>query len=111
MVLPLPQAASNAGDSFMWPFSSRKTRPQTSDRPRRAPYRPRLEALEDRCLLSAGALDPTFGSGGIVTTALTKYSDSAYGELLQPNGNIIAYGDAQTSGGGSYIDNFGLARY
>jgi uncharacterized delta-60 repeat protein len=95
----------------MWFFSSRKARPGTPDRPRHGSYRPRLEALEDRSLLSAGALDPTFGSGGIVTTALNKYNDQAYGALLQPNGNVIAYGDAQTSGGGSYIDNFGLARY
>jgi uncharacterized delta-60 repeat protein len=94
----------------MWPFSSRNSRPQSSTRPRRS-YRPRLEALEDRCLLSAGALDPTFGSGGIVTTALNKYNDSAWGVLLQPNGNIIAYGDAQTSGGRTYLDQFGLARY
>src|SRR5262249_32790137 len=90
----------------MWPFSSRKTLPLTSDRPRRSPYRPRLEALEDRRLLSAGALDPTFGSGGVVTTALNKYNDTAYGVLLQPNGYLIAYGDAQTS-----LDQFGLARY
>jgi uncharacterized delta-60 repeat protein len=95
----------------MWPFSSRKARPRTSDRPRRATYRPRLEALEDRRLLSAGALDPTFGSGGIVTTPLNNYNDTAYGEVLQPNGDIIVYGDAQTSGGGTYLDQFGLARY
>jgi uncharacterized delta-60 repeat protein len=92
----------------MWPFSSRKSRPQTSTRPRRATYRPRLEALEDRCLLSAGALDPTFGSGGIVTTALNKYNDTAYGVLLQPNGYLIVYGDAKSS---INADQFALARY
>src|SRR5262249_8301499 len=31
-------------------------------------FRPRLEALEDRCLLSGGVLDPTFGSGGMLAT-------------------------------------------
>ena len=31
--------------------------------------RPRLDALEDRSLLTAGALDPTFGNGGIVLTS------------------------------------------
>jgi hypothetical protein len=36
----------------MWFFSSRKTRSSTADRQRRS-SRPRLEALEDRCLLSA----------------------------------------------------------
>jgi hypothetical protein len=30
--------------------------------------RPRLEALEDRCVPSAGQLDPTFGAGGKVIT-------------------------------------------
>src|SRR5262249_49077491 len=36
-----------------------------------------VEALEDRCLLSAGALDPTFGNGaGYVTTALSAGNDS-----------------------------------
>jgi uncharacterized delta-60 repeat protein len=91
----------------MWPFPPRKSRPGPRAARARA-YRPRLEALEDRCLLNAGALDPTFGSGGIVTTALTKTSDKAYGLLLQPNGNLIAYGDAQNS---KSADQFGLARY
>lgn len=31
-------------------------------------FRPRLEALEDRCVLSGGVLDPTFGSGGMLAT-------------------------------------------
>src|SRR6266850_1526763 len=34
----------------------------------RASRRPQLERLEERCLLSAGGLDPTFGGDGIVTT-------------------------------------------
>lgn len=41
---------------------SRQGRPRAS-RPT-ASFRPQLEALEDRCLLSAGALDPTFNPGG-----------------------------------------------
>ena len=47
------------------------TRPAPRRRPafRRPSHRLRLEALEDRCLLSAGALDPTFGNGaGYVIT-------------------------------------------
>ena len=54
-----------------WYFSMRDTRRLTRTRARR--NRPRafnrrasFEALEDRCLMSAGALDPTFGSGGLV---------------------------------------------
>ncbi len=32
-----------------------------------------IEVLEDRCLLSAGALDPTFGNGGSVTNDFSDY--------------------------------------
>jgi uncharacterized delta-60 repeat protein len=60
--------------------------------------------LEERALLSgAGSLDPSFGSGGVVTTALgTGYSD-AYAVALQSDGKIVAAGDS--SGG------FTVARY
>jgi uncharacterized delta-60 repeat protein len=47
-----------------------KTRSTASTR-KQSPYHPRLEALEDRCLLSGGVLDPTFGNGGVVNTAVT----------------------------------------
>jgi uncharacterized delta-60 repeat protein len=78
----------------MWLFASRKPRPRSADRSRRYPYRPRLEALEDRCLLSAGALDPTFGAGaGYLTTALSSgTTDQAKQVLLQPSGNIVVAG-------------------
>jgi uncharacterized delta-60 repeat protein len=71
--------------------------------PRRRPAfhrpscRPRLEALEDRCLLSAGALDPTFGNGaGYATTSLTNSNDDGFSALIQPDGKIIAVGQAET---------------
>jgi hypothetical protein len=46
---------------------------------RRASHRPRLEALEERRVPTAGDLDATFGSGGIVDTvyvnmALLRYN-------------------------------------
>ena len=54
-------------------FSLRQTRRSRPARRLPSSFRPRLEALEDRCLLSAGALDPTFGSGaGYVTTSLRR---------------------------------------
>jgi uncharacterized delta-60 repeat protein len=81
----------------MWFRSTTRTKRASSARQRY--FRPQVQTLEDRCLLSAGALDTTFGSGGIVTTALTKGNDYANGCLLQPNGDIIVYG------------NDGLARY
>jgi hypothetical protein len=41
----------------MWSLFTRQTRPAQPARRPPAPFRPRLEALEDRYLLSAGALD------------------------------------------------------
>jgi uncharacterized delta-60 repeat protein len=71
-----------------------------------------MEALEDRCCPSSGALDPTFGSGGIVTTSLSKGDAEAHGVLLQSNGDIIAYGYATAIfQGKNNVSGFGLARY
>ena len=83
------------------------------------PPRPRalrLEALEDRCLLSAGALDPTFGNGaGYVTTFLgaSGIADSAGQVLIQPSGAIIAVGSTTTTvkGDSSPVPAFGIAAY
>src|SRR5437899_829604 len=45
---------------------------------RRPTFKPSLESLEERALLAAGALDPTFGSGGLIATSLNyNASDSA----------------------------------
>ena len=92
------------------------SRPAPRRRPafRRPASRPRLEALEDRCCPSSGALDPTFGSGGTVTTSLSKGPDYAHGVLLQSNGDIIAYGIVTANSGSSSFNakpGIGLARY
>jgi uncharacterized delta-60 repeat protein len=91
----------------MWPFARRTHRP-TSICP------PRLEALEDRCLLSAGALDRTFGNGaGYVTTSETTGQDRAYAVLIQPDGKIVAAGNgsnvSKSGVGGPAL--FTVARY
>ena len=76
----------------MWFFSARKTKPKPVVRFGRFQFRPRLEGLEDRCLLSAGALDPTFGNGaGFVTTGVNSGA-SGRDALIQPDGKIIAAG-------------------
>jgi uncharacterized delta-60 repeat protein len=75
-------------------------RPAPRRRPafRRPAARPRLEALEDRCLLSAGALDPNFGNGaGYVTTSLTRNNDSGASVVIEPNGTLIESGLTSTS--------------
>ena len=56
----------------MIPRTSRERRVKPSARAGRVPLaaRPTLEQLEDRCLLNAGSLDPTFGNGGTVVYQL-----------------------------------------
>ncbi len=75
-------------------------KPRPAQGPRPAPYRPCLEALEDRCLLS-------FGTSGIV---LTDFNTGALASdmALQPDGKIVAAGLGIHAGGGT---DFALARY
>jgi uncharacterized delta-60 repeat protein len=83
----------------MWFLFRRNTRQTKSLRRTPPTVRPRLEALEDRCLLSAGALDPTFGNGaGYVSTPVTNATVTAETALLQPNGQIIDTGQANLTG-------------
>jgi uncharacterized delta-60 repeat protein len=77
-----------------------------SRQPRRRSARPRLlEQLEDRLTPSAGALDPTFGVGGKVTTDFAGIFDVAM--ALQADGKIVVVGDSVVGGFG----DFALARY
>jgi uncharacterized delta-60 repeat protein len=83
---------------------------------RRPAARPKVEALEDRCLLSAGALDPTFGNGaGYVTTVPSSSGGCAAAVLAQPDGKLLAVGGimAPVSGkpNSGIHDVFGVARY
>jgi uncharacterized delta-60 repeat protein len=50
----------------MWSLFQQKVRRTSPECSHRGRFRPQLEALEDRYLLSAGALDTTFGTGGLV---------------------------------------------
>src|SRR5262249_12135399 len=61
---------------------------------RRPTPRPRLEPLEDRTLLTAGALDPTFGDGGLVTTDFRSITRDNPADLVvvQPDGKIVVAG-------------------
>src|SRR5581483_6114728 len=92
---------SNAGDFPMLFGLLTKARCPSSTPSRRAANRPSLEVLEDRDLLSAGALDPTFGSGGIVTTQLVStggYRNAIANALtIQSDGKVVAAGSAQTN--------------
>src|SRR5262245_24339615 len=84
------------------------SQPARSGRPRlrRRSELPRLqvEQLEDRTLLSAGALDPTFGDGGRLATSFVGASrDEAWDMAVQADGKIVAVG---TSSG-----SFAVTRY
>ncbi len=89
----------------MWFSLARKTRRNQTTRSRPNSFRPQFDALEDRCLMSAGALDPTFGSGGIVSGGPVAYGTV---NVLQPNGKIVVGGEYTNSTGSPY---WGLARY
>jgi uncharacterized delta-60 repeat protein len=89
------------------PLAARFSRIPTPRTRQRPTFRPRLEALEDRLCPSGGLLDPTFGSGGIVTQAFTSSPDSATAVVVQPDGKIVT---ADRSAGGSVSTGF-LSRY
>jgi uncharacterized delta-60 repeat protein len=55
-------------------------------------YRLQLEPLEDRLLLSAGALDPGFGSGGEVVTRFSPGQDSVSQVAFQADGKVLVVG-------------------
>jgi uncharacterized delta-60 repeat protein len=56
---------------------------------------------------SDGSPDLTFGSGGMVTTDFGAF-DSCLCITLQPDGKLVAAGDAISS---SFVDGLGIARY
>jgi uncharacterized delta-60 repeat protein len=85
-----------------------------TSRPSRRPARLQLEVLEERTVLNGGAVDPTFGTGGIVHSEFlaSSFSPSPLKEVLQPDGKILVagivdaiYSDSPVPGG------MGLARY
>jgi uncharacterized delta-60 repeat protein len=101
------QAASNEGDFPMWPTLntfgltlSRMAARKAPPRRRPAFHRPLLEALEDRCVPTAGVLDPTFGNDpvfgpGIVRTAVGAVDDEATHVFVQANGELRVVGLTQ----------------
>ncbi len=57
---------------------------------------------------STGALDNSFGSGGVVFTSFGTSSDTCYGMTIQPDGKIVLCGTAIVPG---LQPDFALARY
>src|SRR5437867_8075439 len=102
----------------MWFFSWLRNRTVSREHRAASRFRPALEVTEDRCLLSAGALDTTFGTGGGVDTNLgTIDSAIAYGIAVYHNegaaneGKIVAvgYADEPYKNGNNW--NFAVVRY
>jgi uncharacterized delta-60 repeat protein len=76
--------------------------------------KPTLELLEDRCVPSAGFLDPTFNTTGVVTTQVAQLSGglasavAIYAPGTANAGKIVAVGEGADSHGNG---DFGLVRY
>jgi uncharacterized delta-60 repeat protein len=63
----------------------------------------RFEPLEDRRLLSAGDLDPTFGLHGLVTTDFAGSPDWGQGVAIQADGKIVVAGYSHGAGGYDFV--------
>jgi uncharacterized delta-60 repeat protein len=112
----IPQATSE-WETLIMSFASwlqNKTRRQVI----RTRRRPELEVLEDRCLLSGGVLDPTFGTAGTVTTPVGTIDSADYSVATYPNagnandGKVVAAGYESSTKRGSIRDlDFAVVRY
>jgi uncharacterized delta-60 repeat protein len=84
--------------------------PRTT-RKRSPAHRLCVEPLEDRTTPSSGGLlDPTFGSGGVVTSSFSSYLDRARDVLVQPDGKIVTAGYTESPSSRTWKD-FLVARY
>ena len=96
----------------MWFTFARKVRRTPITRKPRGGFRPQLDALEDRRLMSAGAIDTSFGGTGLVSTplsALDTFNGSDHPSVaVQADGKIVT--GSYVAGAGGY-KNFALTRY
>jgi uncharacterized delta-60 repeat protein len=66
-------------------------------------------ALSASAQAAAGDLDPSFGSGGLVTTDFDGRGDFGLAVAVQPDGKIVTVGNSSTSG--PFLVAFALARH
>src|SRR3954454_22622268 len=59
----------------------------------------RVERLDPRTLLSAGALDPSFGGTGLETQDFGFGDDTGYAVTVQSDGRILVAGTVRGSNG------------
>src|SRR6266498_5548449 len=90
-----------------WKFALTRS---SSGRSRRRPTsRLAVEQLEDRTLLTAGALDPSFGLGGKVTTDFGfRTPSNDYAQAVQADGKVVVAGYTYQPRTGL---DFAVARY
>jgi uncharacterized delta-60 repeat protein len=94
----------------------RAVRGEGSRRPRKGASRLCLEPLEDRALLNAGGLDPTFGTGGLVNVNVpgTLWSQTR-AVVVQPDHKIVVVGIATRAvampGGRGYPEYFNSSSF
>src|SRR4051812_30907339 len=95
--------------SCLRPWKSALARTSSGRSRRRPASRLAVERLEDRTLLTAGALDPSFGLGGRVTTDFLFQDPSNNGaQAVASDGKIVVAGYSYQDG----TDNdFAVARY
>jgi uncharacterized delta-60 repeat protein len=70
-----------------------------------------VEYLEARDNPSGGTLDPTFGSGGIVTSSFVTGTNIATDALVQPDGKVVTVGYVTGVGKNAGTNDFFVARY
>lgn len=72
----------------------------------------RVEALEQRMLLSAGDLDNTFGLNGTTVSSFSVGNDTPSAMVLQPDGKAVVVGTVPGSTGSlTSSSSFAIARY
>jgi len=99
---------------FSW-LRNRSTRTGRSGQKPSRSCRPQLEVLEDRCLLSGGVLDPTFGTGGVVDAGVPAssraFAVATYPQEGTANDGKIVVGGLYFGSGKSLNYQFAVVRY
>jgi uncharacterized delta-60 repeat protein len=75
---------------------------------RRSRCHPRVESMEVRTLLNAGALDTTYGGTGMVTTPI-QLDSTSLAVAVQPDLKVVVAGYSDS--GPTYLSHFTIARY
>lgn len=78
-------------------FRGRRIAPSRTARRSKPSCKLHLESLEDRCVPTAGALDPTFGTGGLVTTDFAPTGNEIANDMVvQADNKILVTGMANS---------------